>query len=185
VYGKKNLRRLQLCHCLHALAFVPLLKRVAREIRVFVLFTHFQQQIVDWNISNPAAARTAAISASAWLQRLHEDPPAGAPARPCHRRPRCPPIPAAQYRSPKSASAPPISDMLAQPGFQPRAEVAQGKRLRGAIHQVRLAHRLKSFCRPAPRASPENLRSCWRARETSIADCKFPAVRTRSAGHWA
>src|SRR5712664_928761 len=61
------------------------------------------------DISNPAAARTAAISASAWLQRLHEDPPAGAPDRPCHRRPRCPPIPAAQYRSPKSASARPIS----------------------------------------------------------------------------
>src|SRR5260370_36424120 len=47
VDGQENRSRLELGHCLHALALVPLLKGIAGEIGVFIFLADFQQKIID------------------------------------------------------------------------------------------------------------------------------------------
>ena len=47
MHGKKDLRWLQLRNGANAFALLVLSESVAGEIRVFIIFTHFEEQIVD------------------------------------------------------------------------------------------------------------------------------------------
>jgi len=147
-------RRLQPLPLLARASFVPLLKTALLANPFFVLFTHFQQQIVDC-ISNPAAHVRLQSQLQPRLQRLHEVSGRSAGSA-LPSKASCRPFQPRNIESPKSASARPFR-MLAQPGFQPAAEVAQGNELARAIPSTPCSS-LPNRCRPAPRASPENLR---------------------------
>src|SRR5580704_16968545 len=121
---------------------------------------------------NSAAVHTAEEAASAAALPRSQDLRDAKRARPFRRRLRCPPIRAAQYPTQDFESCPPPWDFFAATIRDARQDCAVQKNAKDWRSDRPWPWR-RSVARQERHANRENLRRARRARETSIADCKF------------